>query len=244
MFVISEQQMRVFRVALEAGHEDRIFEHACSTYPDPSRLLGPECIRALVRLAIKRAADYMLVSVEAHRLIFRLILECGINFDSDPVLDFPGPILTSHSAERLRIAQLASAADQYSAKTAPGLRSAALNFRNFRTVWPGGLSNDEYLRELCHGCTTLFPQKATLVRDHAWLALSQSATAAASERGWSTPTAHAVLFALFFLAGAGLLDDPRFAFISSVTPDAPADPGVVLLQTAGSHFERWFARSE
>lgn len=243
MLRISQKQLEVFRTALEESREERLYRHACAVYPDHLRIFGPECNRTLVRLAIETAARHSLVSDKAHRLILRLILECGAGFDADPVLQFPGPILACNSTERERIAQLAAAADLYSAKTAPGMRSAARNFRVFRTVWPDRVSLEQYLREIRSCCAALFPEKAALVPDTAWPMLVQTATAAASERAWRSVTTHAVLCGLFFLAGRGLFGDARFAFVSAMAPEPSVDPGIALHQIAVKHFERWFSHT-
>lgn len=242
MLTISEKQMSVFRAALKDSLESRLFQHACSRYPESLRAFGADCIRTLVRLAIAKTGDYAFVCEGAHRLFLRLILECGISFDSDPVLDFLVPILTSKYAERKRVAELAAAADQYSAKTAPGLRDAASRFRKFRIAWPNGADQDRYLRDLCSSCIELFPEKAALVPEHGWRQMRQRATGAATELGWRTRTAHAVLSALFFLTGPGLLADPRFAFIPLLEVAATDDPGMLLHQAAANEFERWFAQ--
>ena len=244
MLTISDKQMGVFRTALKDSLESRLYQHACSRYPESLRAFGADCIRTLVRLAIDKAGDYALVSEEANRLFLRLILECGIGFDSDPVLDFLVPALKSRYAERKRVVELAVAADQYSAKTAPGLRDAALRFQKFRIAWPNGADQEVHLRSLCSSCIALFPEKAELVPEGAWLPMHQRATGAATELGWRTHTAHAVLFALFFLTGPGLLADPRFAFIPLLEVAATEDPGVVLHRTAANEFERWFTRMD
>jgi hypothetical protein len=244
MLRISQEQMSAFRKALTDRMDSRLLEHAHSTYPDVSRIFGPECIAQLVQLSRQKAVRYLLASEGAHRLIFRLILECGVSFDTDPMIEFPGPILSSRELERERVAKLAAAANQYWAQTAPAMRAAALNFRNFRTIWPDRLPPDQHLADLRQSCFALYPEKASLLPDRAWQALFEEATAAAATHGLATPTAHAVLFALFFLAGAGLFVDPRFAFISSVTTDTRPDPGISLHQVAAGQFERWFAHNQ
>lgn len=244
MLRISHDQMNVFRSALVLDLENRLFKHACSSYPEPFHAFGPQCFRTLVQLAMQKASFYQIVSEAGHRLIFRLILECGVDFDFDPVLGWAGPILAAQSGEFQRITQLASAADEYSSKTASSLQEATLNFAKFRTAWPGRPSPEKYLKELRACCTTLFPAKAELVPDATWPLLITTATEAASEHGWRTRTAHAVLFGLYFLAGSGFLLDPRFAFVPAITIEPPTDAGEVLHQIVISNFERWYARSE
>ncbi len=241
---ISENHMAAFRAALEASFAERLFDHACSTYSKPTRLFGPACMRELVQLTIQKCAGYALVSDKAHRLLFRLVLECGTAFDSDPLIGFASPILNASAGERDRIAQLASAADHYSAKVAPAMRSAALSFRHFRMDWNGGRTQEHYLRDVRQCCSTLFPEKASLVCEGAWAGVLQQTTAVAAEREWRTMTAHAVLFALFFLAGAGFLHDPRFAFVSEAMSTPTNDTGRVLHQVTVSRFEQWFTDVE
>jgi len=212
MLRISEQQMQAQREALQARLENRLYEHACSTYPIPLRLFGPDCLRQLVRLSMRKTTQCAFISEEAHRLFLRLVLECGVEFDNDPALAFPGPALATRAPERQRFAQLASAADQYSAKTEPGMRGAAFRFRKFPTAWPAS-DQHQYAKELVRCCGALFPEKASLVPNDAWTSLSAKAAAEAAKRAWRSLTAHAVLSALFFSAGCGLLADPRGAAI-------------------------------
>lgn len=58
MLRISHDQMNVFRSALAVDLEDRLFNHACSSYLEPLRIFGREYYRTLVQLVMQKAAQY------------------------------------------------------------------------------------------------------------------------------------------------------------------------------------------
>jgi hypothetical protein len=84
MLTIRAEQMERFEEAATKGFEDRMLPFLTSYFPEQSKQLGEENIRALIQYGISRSRAYGIVTEIDVGQYIALMFIFGGNFDTDP----------------------------------------------------------------------------------------------------------------------------------------------------------------
>ncbi|HEY5996710.1 MAG TPA: hypothetical protein VIU29_06790, partial [Candidatus Deferrimicrobiaceae bacterium] len=200
------------------AYEKRVLDHIEKYFPAQAKLFGRERLHPLAVRAIDQADVYAMVSEQSACVYADGLLMLGVDFDVDPQLPFAGAILRDEGlAERERAARLYDAVLDYWGKVAgrdgSDYLAALRNFRKVPVAWtrrPEDGDDGEILGRLLGA---LYPSKHRFLGDGGVREFVRFSAGKALEIGIGTQAGAAVVAALMFLGGSGVLDDPRFDWL-------------------------------
>lgn len=254
MLVISGNQMKTFEQAAVWNFENRLLAHLEEFFPKHCAILGEDEMRKVVRLGLKRAEAYGLISQRDLHLYMGLMMMLGSRFDQDPQLPWAAKILIDENIAdpNIRADRLYDRAmvylNQAAGKDSQYLDRALRKTREFpvsalsRTGEDKLISFGDYMLKLLY---RLFFEKYEAVGEANIRQMVRQGYQAARSYNLTDEPGMATYICLMFLLGSGFDLDPQYPWADVVLNDAAladsTQKGELLHQAAMTHLEKWLA---
>lgn len=218
--VIRAQQMASLSDAATRNFELQMCDHLMTFAPVHCGKVGVEVLGHIVRLGVKRAAEYGFENRGAVRFYLELMIQLGTDFDTDPQLGWASPVLAAKwtGTEKERAALLYDRATNYlDAVLGPRYEYEKQALSRASRIEMDELSRvaaapvDRWLAAM----RTLHPQKMDYAGDSAVRAIVSQAAAEASRYALANPAGALLLATLMYAFGHHCASDPQFPWIAS-----------------------------
>jgi hypothetical protein len=227
MLMIREEQMAVFEQAVVKNFANRVYEHLQKFFPEQCQYLGADQVREAIRLGLKQAEHYHLVSERDVYFYISLMFLLGSHFDEDPQLPWVAELLREPTPETAHI-RMAPVYDQ-----AMTLLDSMVGPKNeYLRQTLGMLQQSQVFESLPEAPSfghrlllllqALAPQKYQILGDAILRDVVRHGYGAAKQHGLTTERGAMIYLSLAFLLGSGFDHDPLYPWAA----EALADPGL------------------
>ena len=222
MLIIRREQMEVFRREAASRFEDEMVVHSKLFSPRLCEVMGDEQLRAALRSAMNRAADYGFTCRGPIRLFIEMMFLCGSGFDTDPQYPDVGKVLRAFGDQMQRAEQIHEGYLDYLERVAgPGAANVRRALKELLILAraPLSLYSAELPASLVQEMTRIFPQKVAYTGEAALHTLIDEGMAKASKYGFSTARQQALLVVLMFAFGHSCTADDLYPWIARTLND-------------------------
>ncbi|MFO1372492.1 MAG: hypothetical protein U1F42_08880 [Candidatus Competibacteraceae bacterium] len=221
-------------------------------FPQALRDPGKEQVRKVIRLGLKQAEKYGLVSERDVHLYVGLMFMLGSYFDRDPQLPWAAKILTDeiipdpnaradrlHSRAMAYLNEAAGEESQYLERALRKIRELPVSVLA-RTGEDKQISFGDYMLKLLYA---LFFEKYEVVGDPNIRQLVRQGYQAARSYNLIGEPGIATYICLMFIFGSGFDCDPQYPWAEAVLSDAaltdPTKKGESLYKSAIAYLDKW-----
>lgn len=247
MLMIREEQMAVFEQAVVKNFASRVYEHLQKFFSEHCQSLGADQVRKVIRLGLKRAEHYQLISERDVYLYVSLMFLLGSYFDEDPQLPWVAELLKDQAPETANT-RMAPVYDQ-----AMTLLDSMVGPENeYLRQTLGMLQQSQIFESLPEAPSfghrlllllqALAPQKYQVLGDNILRDLVRHGYGTAKQHGLTTERDAMIYLSLAFLLGSGFDHDPLYPWVAEVLANLekidPAQKGKALYAAARKHLAK------
>lgn len=227
MLVIRTQQLDLLEHVPRTAFERSLSRHFAQFYPHECARLGPEQMRKLIQLGIKKGSGYGYTSRTEVGFYCNLMLMLGSDFDRDPQIPWAAEQIDNMSiaAPEERIRALFNTAIKYLTdsfgRNAEYMARALVRIRDYDlNAAPAGadLEND-----LLHLFDRFCPQKLKAQGEGPTRELIRLGVVEAGRHGIASAQGLTVYTALMYMIGSGFDRDPVYPWAEAILQGAVGD---------------------
>ena len=230
MFVISTEQMSLFKEAALRSFQNKMLDHLRDFSPLLFEAVGEEQMGKAIQFGIDQAGGHGFNLRGPVQFYLELMLLFGSHFDSDPQYSWVGKILNDQDSgsQMQRAEMLYEKAIDYRKKVAgpdDTYTFEALKNIGFMARQPLTVSKNNFTQDMLQVIASLYPQKAAYVGREGLEALIHKAMGGAQRQRFTTVRGAVLVTLLMFAFGHGCGVDPFYPWIAkSLKNDTQPDP--------------------